>query len=134
MGLIFWFSAQPATDSGAMSGSITKFFYHILEIIGLSEHISVDLLHTLIRKGAHFTIYFILGVLLYRAIHFKSVETSILKEMGIGLMICMLYACSDEMHQVFVAGRSGQLKDVMIDISGSTLGMTAFHYLDKIFK
>lgn len=71
---------------------------------------------------------------MYRAIKFKSSETKTLKKIGLGLMICMLYACSDEAHQLFVAGRSGQLKDVMIDISGSTLGMTAFYFMDKILK
>ncbi|UYJ41604.1 MAG: VanZ family protein [Lachnospiraceae bacterium] len=34
-------------------------------------------------------------------------------------MIAVLYACTDEYHQLFVPGRSGQLRDVMIDAVGA---------------
>ena len=37
--------------------------------------------------------------------------------------ICLLYAASDEIHQLFVPGRSGEVRDVMIDFSGAVLGI-----------
>lgn len=33
------------------------------------------------------------------------------------------YAATDEFHQLFVPGRSGQLKDVLIDTAGGALGL-----------
>lgn len=38
---------------------------------------------------------------------------------ALSFAICFLYAVSDEYHQSFVAGRSPQLKDVMIDSLGA---------------
>ena len=73
-----------------------------------------------IRKSAHFTIYLLLGLLF----------TSLLKEYNIidkrciiyTLIFVFLYACSDEIHQLFVAGRSGEILDVLIDTSGGMVG------------
>ena len=41
----------------------------------------------------------------------------------VALIFCLLYAISDEFHQTFVAGRSGQITDVLIDLSGSLAGI-----------
>lgn len=35
----------------------------------------------------------------------------------------MIYACTDEIHQLFVPGRSGQFRDVMIDSLGAFIGI-----------
>ena len=35
-----------------------------------------------------------------------------------GLAVTFLYASSDEIHQLFIPGRSGQFTDVLIDTSG----------------
>ena len=134
MGIIFWFSAQPATDSGAMSGSITAVFFSLLDHIGLTRFITEDMLHHIIRKGAHFTIYFILGMLIYRALRFKNHGKTSLKMIGMGIVISMLYACSDEIHQLFIDGRSGQIKDVLIDTSGSMFGILLFELAKKRFE
>jgi VanZ family protein len=42
------------------------------------------------------------------------------------LLICYLYALSDEFHQLFVIGRSGEFKDVIIDTLGSILAIIIF--------
>ena len=42
--------------------------------------------------------------------------------MMISLLICLIYAFSDEIHQLFVLGRSGEFRDVLIDFCGSILG------------
>ena len=46
----------------------------------------------------------------------------------LSLLICFLYACSDEIHQLFVPGRSGEARDVLIDTLGACLGVS-FYYL-----
>ena len=36
--------------------------------------------------------------------------------------VCCLYAASDELHQLFIPGRSGEVRDVLIDTSGGAVG------------
>ena len=78
-----------------------------------------------VRKSAHFTLYFILGLLVI----------SFLKEFGlsrksiiISIIVVLLYAVSDEIHQTFIPGRSGEVLDVLIDTIGGSLA-TILYYL-----
>jgi VanZ family protein len=41
----------------------------------------------------------------------------------LALLICILYAISDEIHQMFIPGRSGQVSDVLIDSTGGLVGI-----------
>jgi len=70
-------------------------------------------LHILVRKAGHFFAYFILaGLLTY------GYQKSSRLRPGLILALVFLYACTDEFHQVFVPGRSGEFRDVLIDTSG----------------
>ena len=51
------------------------------------------------------------------------------KEMFLPWFIAALYAASDEIHQLFVPGRSGQLSDVILDSAGALAGVAAFTVL-----
>lgn len=42
--------------------------------------------------------------------------------LGAALLFCLVYACSDEFHQYFISGRSGQIKDVILDFTGALMG------------
>ena len=44
-----------------------------------------------------------------------------------------LYACTDEFHQLFVPGRSGNFRDVIIDTSGGVLSAILFG-LKRVFS
>jgi len=121
MGVIYMFSAQPASASSQMSGSLMKWLVGIIDVTPIPEMLGEELLHTLIRKMAHFTVYFVLGVLVYRATHEGAKMEW--KHIWIPFFICMAYAASDELHQLYVPGRSGQVTDVLIDSSGALLGI-----------
>jgi VanZ family protein len=79
-------------------------------IPGLSAA-SVDVCHMLIRKAAHFTEYGILFWLLIRG--------PMVRRPYLALMLCVVYALTDEGHQVFVPGRTASLYDVALDSSGA---------------
>nr|WP_225877841.1 VanZ family protein [Alkalibacter mobilis] len=117
MAVIFWFSAQEADESSKMSSGllmrIIDFFGNLIS----DEELDFEFLHLFIRKAAHFTIYGILGTLVGQA----AMETwgKLRKAVGVGLKISFFYALSDELHQTMIAGRSGQLTDVLIDIAGA---------------
>jgi VanZ family protein len=69
-----------------------------------------------LRKLAHAAEYAILGVLLLRAC----------RSPRLAFALATLYAASDELHQVFVAGRQGSPLDVAIDAAGAALGVLAW--------
>ncbi len=76
-----------------------------------------------IRKGAHLTEYFILGFLIFRALHYtwlKQITTTIAS-----ILLTSLYAASDEYHQVFTANRSPHVEDVILDSTGGLIGIIA---------
>lgn len=127
MSLIFFFSHQPATDSDKTSNGVIDKIIHTVEIIRNHkfndeqlELISNYLIFP-IRKLAHFTLYFILGILFYNVINLYNIDNK--KILIISILFCIIYACSDEIHQLFVSGRSGELRDVLIDSCGSVLGI-----------
>ena len=76
---------------------------------------------TLLRKGAHFAEYAILGALLLRA----------LGREGVALAAGVVYAATDELHQHFVPGRHGSPFDIAIDAVGVTLGVYLLHRLQR---
>ena len=67
-----------------------------------------------LRKGAHMTEYAILAVLLVRA------TGSLVSAFA----FTVLYAASDEVHQLFVRGRHGSPVDVAIDAVGALIALS----------
>lgn len=121
MVVIFMFSCQV----GNVSDENNKFVIYVFNLLGLNlNNILGSLTNFIIRKASHFTEYFILYMLIFRAIN-KSKKLDIKLLIG-AILIVFLYACSDEFHQAFVPGRSPAFRDVMVDTCG---GFTAFLYI-----
>ena len=123
MGTIFFFSSDEKNASDKKSdGVIVSVTEKIIgkKLNSKEKRYYIDKFVRPVRKSAHFTIYLLLGLLF----------TSLLKEYNIidkrciiyTLIFVFLYACSDEIHQLFVAGRSGEILDVLIDTSGGMVG------------
>ena len=126
MVLIFWFSSQDGTKSAAQSG----FFSRLLSWLSASEQMEYSL-----RKSAHFSVYFLLGFALFKSLHCWSVPQTAALQTALAVCLCLLYAGSDEFHQLFVPGRAGSLADVLLDgcgaLSGSCLScLFSFHLPD----
>ena len=77
------------------------------------------------KKGAHFTVYAVLAVLLRRALPPSRWIWAL------SWILAVLYAASDEWHQSFVPGRHPQLTDVLIDACGATTGLLIFWWLRR---
>lgn len=73
----------------------------------------------LIRKLAHFSIFFTLGALSC----WSASAIRIKRYMWISFIFCVIYACTDEIHQFFSEGREPALRDVCIDSAGALLGV-----------
>ncbi len=104
-GLIFYLSSVPNLESGFEA----DFF---------------------LRKAAHIFEYAVLVILLFnaffRSFEKKQKQPSFKTVVFYVFLISFLYAVSDEFHQTFVFGRSGNIKDVLIDSVGIILGIIVF--------
>ncbi len=128
MGIIFWFSSQNGEQSGAMSREVTDW---VLSLFGLAPDSPIaDILHLCIRKGAHFTEYLILSVLLMNL--FRRLERPAGSCFVFAILISFLYAVSDEWHQYFIGGRYMNALDVGIDTCGAVLGSTLYYLISRI--
>ena len=119
---IFVMSSFDATSSSNQSNFIVDI---ITSIINIKD---IGLLSLIIRKLAHFIEYFILGVLVINFI------TRYDKKIIIAILLCIIYATSDEIHQIFVPGRSCQIIDIMIDSLGSIMGIYLYKLITKKCK
>ena len=119
MAIIFSFSHFQAASSDAQSG----FFLNLLRIFS-SDLAETKIAIILIRKFAHFFEYAVFGFLTARTFHHSNLPISC------ALFFCVTYAATDEYHQTFVAGRSGEIQDVLLDTAGALFGIiiyTIFH-------
>lgn len=76
-----------------------------------------------VRKLAHISEYLILGLLMFNALLQYNV-----KNIYFAIGLCIIYSCTDEFHQLFINGRTGSIRDVLIDSIGIIIGT----YLYKI--
>jgi len=120
--VIFCFSAQPAVESTVTSSRACRFLaWRIFSNFGsyeksIQDSIISDMTH-IVRKTAHFTEYALMGFLWYLLLRKK--HNNIL----LSVSATAFYAASDELHQRFVAGRSGQISDVLLDACGGCFGV-----------
>ncbi|MED4014497.1 VanZ family protein [Sutcliffiella cohnii] len=132
MVLIFSFSAQPAEQSSSLSGGIVEPIIETIETVVPVVSIDKEFFHTFIRKNAHFFAYFILGVLSLHAFRRSGVVG--MKAGTFALLLSVVYAISDEVHQLFVPGRSGEVRDVLIDSAGAFIGIVIYYCLSKLYN
>ena len=127
--VIFSFSSADANKSTGTSDKVLTTMIEIKDKIADQEtpisekEIIVKNSSFYVRKIAHITEYLILGLLMFNALK----QFNILN-IYYAIILCILYSCTDEFHQLFINGRSGSFKDVLIDTIGILLGT----YLYKI--
>lgn len=119
---MFGFSAQEGTQSGSISDKIARPITDSLaQRQGLTGqaywklYAQVDFA---VRKTAHFLEYTLLGMLLTLLLDSYRTRWHWLSWAG-----CTLHAATDEIHQLFVAGRTGKWQDVLLDSSGALAGL-----------
>jgi VanZ family protein len=117
--LIFLLSAQAAEQSSQLSNGITE---SIIAVIGklIPTGFTAENMNHIVRKCAHFFAYFVLGILTANALRSSGLRG--FRLIAAALLVCVLYAVSDEIHQLFVPGRGCQATDVLIDSAGALIG------------
>lgn len=120
--VIFYLSSQSADQSNQLSMGVTVRIYEAVNI--LLPKLEVNVFNHMVRKYAHFFAYMILGILSVNALYLNGIKDR--KAILYSFIISFLYAVSDEIHQIFVPGRAGQVMDVVIDSLGGIIGIAIY--------
>lgn len=126
MVFIFLNSAQTADQSTITSQSFTEKLLSAVvpsfsDLDEVERQTVVADLQFVVRKSAHFSVYLALGICCFLAMNTYRIKSK--SKAFTAVLICLLYAISDEIHQLFVAGRAGRVTDVMIDLAGAAVGV-----------
>lgn len=105
-------------------------FVRVLEFLGLEAYAQSALLHKLVRKCAHAFLYGSLGISVAASARESGWKHSPLW----AILICFLYAVSDELHQAFVPGRGPLVSDVLLDTLASAAGIGLFWLILGFFS
>jgi hypothetical protein len=136
MGVIFMFSAQVSDESKSSSNKVTSAVVNTVISIkkeNISEEKRQKIIEDktfIVRKTAHFTEYFILGLIFI--LYLQTKEKLAPKYIILAIIFCVLYATGDEIHQLFVDGRSCKIMDILIDTCGSSLAILGFTSIYKL--
>lgn len=134
LAMIFYFSSQDGTKSHKVSSELLQYLKFLVVLIPerIQRYLSGAYrnMEFILRKAAHFTEYFILSFVFYRAMVISGVRVK--KSMIVTLVFCFLYAVSDEVHQVFVPGRAFAVGDIIIDTLGAALGIIVIYFKNLI--
>lgn len=123
--LIFFFSSQPGDDSTVVSSAFSRGIVSLADTV-LDMNLSqgemlqaAEKIENLVRKLAHMTEFGFLSGCLYFTFDFDALLPK--KKVIIASCVSIIYAASDELHQLFVPGRCAKVTDVFIDSAGAIL-------------
>ena len=121
LGLIVFFIWDNSMQNGGSSDGFSLLFAETLTPIvnKLGFHGNIWILNRIVRKLAHLTEFTILGSLLYTILRRYITYGTVIKTIGLGMLI----ACLDEFIQLFSPGRSSQFSDILIDTVGVITGI-----------
>lgn len=135
---IFRLSGMSSNSSnGASTGIVEKVISKVLDATneaGITDSHPDDekltkaatLINAPLRKVVHATVYFILALLLLTISRVIFGSKKYLLSCAIAILLCFIFAMTDEYHQTFVDGRTGQMMDIAIDTTGACVGVLLF--------
>ena len=130
MAFIFFQSALPADLSSEESGRVVDLIVRLFQGVAPIDR---ETLVFIVRKGAHFTGYMLVGGCRVPAVkEWRAVDTTpvpVVRERITAWLAGTLYAVTDEIHQSFVPGRSCELRDMGIDSCGVLAGVLVVSFL-----
>lgn len=122
MTVIFLFSAQSSSVSNDLSKGVLETILEKLNLAVTAKQL--ETCNLILRKIAHFSLYFLLGVSVMGAF-----RMTVLKPFSCfcgAVLVCILFAASDELHQALLGTRNGNGWDVLLDSCGAACGAAMF--------
>ncbi len=145
MGSMYYFSSQDGITSSGQSNKVIEVIDKVRDKVTLKDNRLISIKEKVfnklknygregyvVRKIAHFSIYACIGIVMAYVIYLFSKKAFI--SSFLAFMLTSMYAYYDEYRQLSVIGRSGSLKDVLIDSSGALVGVGIFFILTIVFK
>ena len=134
--VIFSFSAQPADESTQTSLRVGRAVCAVIvpdyaQMTQEQQTAWAERIEFPVRKGAHMTEYAVLAVLWLGVLAGEEITG---KRVLTAIALTALYASTDEFHQLFVPGRSGQVRDVLIDSCGAAIGVLIVWGMIRIYS
>ena len=133
---IFNFSNQDGQTSGGLSRKVAR---KIVDVFPYTKNLSektknkiVEKTQPIIRKGAHLSIYTLVGIFIMSFI--STYKIHLKYKFLISILVGLIYASSDEIHQSFIPGRTASIIDVGIDTSGVLLGIILVLIIISVYK
>jgi len=138
MGIIYYFSSKPAVVSDENSTWIAN------RVLGVYENITniqypeeeriekLGYINHVVRKGAHFFEYAVLAFTI--AFHFWLRNRKGVRLLLLSIALTTMYAATDEFHQIFISGRSGKIKDVLLDSLGAVAGAFFLYFIANLVR
>lgn len=123
MVIIFSFSNQTGNESSGLSQQI---------VLWIQTHLHMTIPELIIRKSAHMSEYALLCLTFIYA--FSHYQLTMKQVLFYSIFCSFAYACSDEIHQLFIGGRAGQFTDVLIDTSGACFMSIICYFIIKYRK
>jgi VanZ family protein len=118
--------ASSDTFSAQNTGSILEAV--VTTLFGRIDPQTFEVAHFLVRKSAHLTEYAILSLVWFRA--WRSGQPGFQWRWGmLGVAVALATAVTDEVHQSFVPSRSGDVRDVLLDLTGALAAQLILWYL-----
>ena len=142
MGIIFFFSTQ-TYEQQSLTHQLASFrntsleqmlqgyyFYYGGNEVSVYAIGIEGFLEFFIRKGAHFFIFFVLGLLTYAFLRYKWNKS--FKTMMISFAFVVLYACFDEFHQLLTGERTALWQDIVLDSIGGLCGILSLAFYSYV--
>lgn len=133
--IIFGFSNQDSKTSGGISQKVTDILVKYIPAIQNAEEPQkqemIDRTESVVRKIAHFSIYTLVGILLMGLM--STYKLKELDRIATSLIIGMIYASTDEIHQAFIPGRGPLITDVILDTLGVITGIFLLMLIIEVF-
>lgn len=124
MGFIFVNSHMDSTVSDKESKIVTKVAIN-------KKNDEINSYNKIVRKCAHVTEYMVLSLLIYNVLVVFDTKKS---KMIITFLGTSIYAMSDEFHQLYIPGRSGEVRDVLIDMIGFIVAILIIYVLKWLWR
>lgn len=132
MGLIIFFSQENGVESTQRTGVYLNALSHI---IPLDTPEQIWWATAIGRKLAHVIIYMVLGMLGYGAVKYVIAKKRWkISPLTMTLILGIVFAIADEIHQTFIPGRQGKVSDVLIDTAGVVIGLALIYFFEKKLK
>lgn len=123
-----FFSGQPGTQSQGLSRGIVAWLFGLFGQEPTPETLGV--VNYFLRRGAHLFLYFCMGLGLCGALQWQRKVQAWLPAMALGVV----FAATDEYHQLFSGGRTGKPTDVLLDACGLAIGCGASFLVRRFYN